>query len=248
MDRKKLGLSIVIPCFNEAENVTSLLKKLNQIIPNDLYKIEIIIVDGCSTDDTAMILKREFQKLDESIFSLVLMKNRLGYGNDIMEGFKIARYDYLCWTHADLQTDPQDVIRGLEILSASNSKNSILKGKRKSRPALDVLLTAGMQLIVFLILKVNLNDINAQPKIFSRDFYDDFLRKGAPKDFSLDLFALYQAKMNNFEILSFPVEFKKREFGVAKGGGGSLRNRVNLIQRTFKYIRGLKKDLLNSSQ
>tara|TARA_B110000263_G_C15169854_1_gene446386 strand:- start:144 stop:890 length:747 start_codon:yes stop_codon:yes gene_type:complete len=248
MDRKKLGLSIVIPCFNEAENISFLLKKLNQIIPNDLYKIEIIIVDGCSTDETAMILKREFHKLDERTFSLVLMKNRLGYGNDIMEGLKTARYDYLCWTHADLQTDPQDVIRGLEILRASNLKNSIIKGKRKSRPALDVLLTASMQLIVLLILNVNLNDINAQPKIFSRDFYDNFLKKGSPKDFSLDLFALYQAKKNNFEILSFPVEFKKRELGDAKGGGGSLRNRVNLIRRTFKYIRELKKGLPSPSQ
>jgi len=240
-------LSIVIPCFNEAENIAFLLEKLNQITSNESHKIEIIIVDGCSTDDTATILKREFHKLDESIFSLVLMKDKLGYGNDIMEGLKTARYDYLCWTHADLQTDSHDVIKGLEVLSACKSKNTILKGKRKSRPVLDVLLTAGMQLIVFLILKVNINDINAQPKIFSRDFYNDFLNIGAPKDFSLDLFALYQAKKNNFEILSLPVEFKKRELGVAKGGGGSLKNRVNLIRRTFKYILELKKDLPNSS-
>ena len=209
MDRKKLGLSIVIPCFNEAENISFLLKKLNQIIPNDLYKIEIIIVDGCSTDETAMILKREFHKLDERTFSLVLMKNRLGYGNDIMEGLKTARYDYLCWTHADLQTDPQDVIRGLEILRASNLKNSIIKGKRKSRPALDVLLTASMQLIVLLILNVNLNDINAQPKIFSRDFYDNFLKKGSPKT-SL-LIYLHFIKQKRIILKSFPFQSNLRK-------------------------------------
>ena len=246
MDREKIGLSIVIPCFNEAENIVFLHKKLNQIIPNDLYNIELIIVDGCSTDNTAVILNREFEDLNKSIFSLVLMKSRLGYGNDIMEGLKRARYDNLCWTHADLQTDPQDVIKGLEILNASKAKNKIIKGKRKSRPILDVFFTSGMQFIVFLILKVNLNDINAQPKIFSREFYDNFLKKGAPKDFSLDLFALYQAKKNDFEILSFQVEFKKRVHGLAKGGGGSLKNRWDLVRRTFKYIYQLKKGLPNS--
>ena len=246
MDQRKIGLSVVIPCFNEAENILLLLKEIKKVFLSSKYNIEVIIVDGCSSDDTNLILKEEFRNLDKNIFSLILMESQNGYGNDILEGLKKARYEYLCWTHADLQTDPNDVIRGLEIIISNIGDEQFIKGKRKSRPFFDLLLTYGMQLIVFFLLKVRLNDINAQPKIFHRSFYDKFLKDRSPKDFSLDLFALYEAKTNNYEIISFPVHFKKREFGVAKGGGGSLINRWNLVKRTFRYIYRLKKDSLNS--
>ena len=246
MDQRKIGLSVVIPCFNEAENIALLLKELQKVFLSSKYNIEVIIVDGCSSDDTNLILQEEFRNLDKNIFSLILMESQNGYGNDILEGLKKARYEYLCWTHADLQTDPNDVIRGLEIIISNIGDEQFIKGKRKSRPFFDLLLTYGMQLIVFFLLKVRLNDINAQPKVFHRSFYDKFLKDRSPKDFSLDLFALYKAKTNNYEIISFPVQFKKREFGVAKGGGGSLINRWNLVKRTFRYIYRLKKDRLNS--
>ena len=246
MDQRKIGLSVVIPCFNEAENILLLLKEIKKVFLSSKYNIEVIIVDGCSSDDTNLILKEEFRNLDKNIFSLILMESQNGYGNDILEGLKKARYEYLCWTHADLQTDPNDVIKGLEIIVSNIGDEQFIKGKRKSRPFFDLLLTYGMQLIVFFLLKVRLNDINAQPKIFHRSFYDKFLKDRSPKDFSLDLFALYEAKTNNYEIISFPVHFKKREFGVAKGGGGSLINRWNLVKRTFRYIYRLKKDSLNS--
>jgi hypothetical protein len=102
-----------------------------------------------------------------------------------------------------------------------------------------------MQVIVFFVLRVYLSDINAQPKIFPRRFYDDIFKKEAPSDFSLDLFLLYQAKQNNYEIVSFPVEFRKRQLGTAKGGGGSLKNRWKLIKRSYDYIFKLRKGLIN---
>ena len=48
-----------------------------------------------------------------------------------------------------------------------------------------------MQYYASLILGVALNDINAQPKLFSREFYNNYILGQAPHDFSLDLYALY---------------------------------------------------------
>ena len=127
MDKRKIGLSVVIPCFNEVENIVLLLKELKEIFLTSKYNIEVIIVDGCSTDDTHLFLKEEFRNLDKNIFSLILMENQNGYGNDILEGLKKARYEYLCWTHADLQTDPNDVIRGLEIIDSHADMDSRIK-------------------------------------------------------------------------------------------------------------------------
>ena len=85
--------------------------------------------------------------------------------------------------------------------------------------------------------------VNAQPKLFSRKFYDKHLVKGAPLDFSLDLYLLYWARKFG-RIIEIPVYFEKRIYGEAKGGG-SFKTRMKLVKRTFAYIFELKGALKN---
>ena len=111
-----------------------------------------------------------------------------------------------------------------------------------NRNKLDSFFTFSMSIISNVLLKVRLNDINAQPKMFNRKFIK-YLSK-APKDFSLDLFLLYIAQINNYGIINFPVFFKKRLYGTAKGGG-TFSGKIKLIIRTIKYIYKLRKDIKN---
>ena len=240
-EEKSLGLSLIIPCFNERENISILIKNLEDLSLKVNFPIEIIIVDGNSDDGTDLILQEELSKLDSKIFSLILLDSREGYGFDIQQGLSKSKKEILAWTHADLQTDVKDVEKAFNILTASDQPNLIIKGKRKNRHFIDSMYTLGMQIVVFFYLKTYLDDINGQPKLFKRDFYKKYLKEQAPKDFSLDLYTLFKAKKNGHVIKSFPVYFNKRKYGEAKGGGGSWRNRLNLIKRTFRYIRILSK-------
>ena len=97
-----------------------------------------------------------------------------------------------------------------------------------------------MSLLSTLLLRVSLSDVNAQPKMFHRNFLEQL--KDAPMDFSLDLYLLYQARTNSHLILEHPVHFGKRLHGEAKGGG-SLIGKWKLILRTWKYILRLKREL-----
>lgn len=159
-----------------------------------------------------------------------------------MQALFKARGDVLAWTHSDLQTNPADIFLCYDKFKEQSKVNNkvFIKGERKNRRLLEVFFTFGMQIISFLFLRVYLSDINAQPKLFSREFYNKFLVNSYPKDFSLDLFALYLARVNHYEISTIPVYFKKRIHGVAKGGGGGWKMRLNLIFRTLKYIIKLK--------
>jgi len=242
MDQKKpLGLSLIIPCFNEKKNIYPLLENLKQLTESVDFPFEVIVVDGNSDDGTEKILKNKFSDLDPDSFSLIQLNSRNGYGYDILEGLKNAKYDVLAWTHADLQTDVNDVKRAFDKLNSSKNINLVIKGERKKRNFLDFFFTLGMQLVVFFYLRVLLNDINAQPKLFRREFYESKIKDGAPKDFSLDLYLLFQAKKNKYLIESIPVYFSKRIHGEAKGGGGNWNNRIKLIKRTYFYIKRLSK-------
>mgnify|MGYP006095004245 CR=1 FL=1 len=235
------SLSIIIPCFNEKDNILCIIEQLDILASQHSFIHEIIVVDGCSCDQTPSMLIQKFQNLNDRIFKLVLMDKKNGYGADIISGLNIATGDILAWTHADLQTDIGDVIKGYDLIQQSENKKMVIKGRRTERKKLDLMLTKGMELVTMLKLKMRLDDINAQPKVMTRYFYNLHIQnQRPPSDFSLDLFLLYQAQKNDYSIECFPVQFKPRQSGEAKGGGGSLTNRIKLVLRTYKYINKLK--------
>ena len=233
----KIKYSIVIPCFNEQNNLELLLKSLTKI--HDKKSLEIIIVDNGSTDNSQQLLKDLKVKIKINNLKIVSLKENIGYGHGIMSGLKAASGDILGWTHADLQTDVADVLKGFDLIKNS-SKNIIVKGKRLKRGILDNIFTFLMGTVCTIILKTAFYDINAQPKIFSRTFYEHVKDK-APNDFSLDLYLLYTAKKLHYDIIDFPVLFKERLHGEAKGGG-SIKTKLKLSIRTFAYILNIKKN------
>lgn len=234
-------LSIVIPCYNEEDNIIPLFKKIQDLLKLD-DKIEIIIVDNGSTDRTnENIIKSELY-IEKKLLLKKLHKN-IGYGHGIMSGVNIANGKYIGWCHADLQTEPNDVLNAyINNKKKLEAGSCVVKGLRKNRLFFDEIFTFGMSLIASIVFLKKINDINAQPKLFPRSFLN-FL-KNYPNDFSLDLFFLVSAINNKYEIINHDVIMKKRIYGYAKGGG-SLMGKIKLIKRTLLYIIQLRKRLWN---
>ena len=233
-------LSIVIPCYNEDESIPVLIERIRETYQPGT---EIILVDNGSTDETPTVLNKELEAVKSlSILSIRIGKN-IGYGHGIMSGIKEAKGEVIAWTHADMQTDINDVYEGYEkFIVQPKPEKTFLKGIRKNRLLLDELLTWGMGVISSLVLEQRLDDINAQPKMFHRCFLD--VMQNPPDDFSLDLYALYLAKKNRLSLKELTVDFNKRLLGEAKGGGGSsIKVKLKLLKRTFAYIFKLKKEI-----
>lgn len=238
-------LSLVIPCLNEAGNAELVVQRLAEIARESNVDFEVIFVDGGSRDDTAERLLAGIETYGLAAQVLVTTERR-GYGFDIMSGLARARGAVLAWTHADMQTDPQDVLVALARYRLASEKGGdvFVKGKRMKRPFLDAFFTLGMQMFTLAAIGMSINDINAQPKLFSRRFFQEQLRDRAPDDFSLDLYALYRARGNQIPVLTVPVHFNDRQFGEAKGGGGDLMMKIALARRTVKYILKLRSERL----
>ena len=232
-----MKLSIIIPCYNESDNILLLLDKFNQII--DRKDVELILVNNGSTDKTADILNQHLSKY--KFARSIYIETNLGYGNGIICGLKTAIGDYLCYTHADMQTNPSDVLKALSIIENQNDpKQYFIKGYRKQRPFLDNFFTTGMSLFESIYLKEKLWDINAQPNLFHKSFFNSLVNY--PIDFSLDLFFLYNARKKGISIIRFDVLFPRRVYGNSKWNTGLL-SKWKFIKRTISYTIKLKKQL-----
>jgi len=112
MDR--VSLSIVIPAYNEAENVPTLLDQLRSALTGWPGGVEILFVDDGSTDATLSLLRAE-QSRDARI-RVAHFKRNLGQTAAMAAGFRLARGQAVVTLDGDLQNDPADIPGLLEML------------------------------------------------------------------------------------------------------------------------------------
>ncbi len=213
----KLELSIIIPCYNEAGNIKLICERLNAHYGE--IQFELILVDNGSTDDTSQIID-DVSKF-YSFVKKVSILNNVGYGNGILSGIAVSDADMLAYTHADLQTPPEDIIIGYKKIRDEKFDMSkiLLKGIRLNRQKEDYF-TYLLSKVVKILLGFSIEDINGQPKIFHKNLVETFV--DAPSDSTFDAFVLYNAKVSNLELVTFPVKFENRAYGESHMGSTSI--------------------------
>lgn len=225
--------SLVIPCYNEEATIELILEKTkNSFLENN---IELVLVNNGSTDNSEIILSKLINNYPHATF--INLKKNLGYGGGILAGLKYCKGNIIGWTHADLQTDPLDAVVAFKKYYSKNNKNFYVKGNRQNRPLKDQFFTFGMSIFESLLLKKIIYDVNAQPTIFPKDFYESW--ENPPTDFSLDLYSYYLALKKGLEIKKIKVKFEERIAGKSHWNKG-LVSKVKFILRTLKYSLKLK--------
>lgn len=230
-----MKLSLVIPCFNEAANLPLLLERCKELAVRP--DVEVILVDNGSIDNTAKALENLLPNYP-GCRSIRIKKNQ-GYGSGIVAGLKASKGEVLGWTHADMQTDPQDALFGLKLFE-KHGDEIFVKGRRYGRPFMDVVFTVSMSIFETLLLARPMWDINAQPTLFSRKFFESW--SDFPDDFSLDLYAYYKAQRCGLKVFRFPVRFGERAHGVSHWNINWAAKR-KFIRRTVDFSLQLKKKI-----
>jgi len=233
-----MKLSLVIPCYNEAKNLPLLLGRCAALTAAR-SETEVLLVDNGSRDDSPAVFANLLPQ-HPGCRSVRVDVNQ-GYGYGILAGLRAAEGDILAWTHADMQTDPMDALKGLAFFEAAATPRSLfVKGQRYGRPVADVAFTIGMSMFETLLLHHAMWDINAQPTMFHRTFFGGW--RDPPHDFALDLFAYYGAKSNGLAVQRFPVQFGERAHGVSHWNV-NFAAKMKFIRRTMDYSFRLRRKL-----
>lgn len=234
--------SLVIPCYNEAATLPLLVGRCRESLSG--RGVEIILVDNGSTDASAETLAALLA--GESDIRGVRVEVNQGYGFGILSGLRAARGAVLGWTHADMQTDPADFLKAAAMFdAAAEPERLFVKGRRRGRPIGDEIFTTGMAIFETFLLGKPLIDINAQPTAFHRSFFE--IWSLPPHDFSLDLYAYFQAKAAGLRIERFDVVFGERAHGMSRWNINWKAKR-KFIERTIDFSFELRRRMAEEAK
>ena len=228
-------MSLIIPCYDEARTLPLLIRRIEESFAAE-NQSEVVLVDNGSTDESPAIMA---SLAGHRFIRTVRVDINQGYGYGILAGLRAARGQFLGWTHADMQADPADAIKALALIRNANVDALYVKGQRNGRPFQDIIFTLGMSFFETLLLRTPLWDINAQPNIFSRAFFES-VANDAPHDFSLDLYFYHAARQRRLPILRFPVRFGERLHGLSHWNV-DWPAKKRFIMRTVEFSLELRK-------
>ena len=232
-----MKIDLLIPCYNEDLNIKTLINSWYEIAKEN-KNLKVYFINNGSTDNTKETILSELNKYKLESLNFINIPINHGYGFGLKEGIKQTNSKFIAWTHADLQIPSDNVVKIInEFLNNKNKKNLILKGKRTGRGQLDKFFTYMMSFFGFLLTGIFVSDINAQPKVFSRELVCNI--DNYPNDFSIDAHLLFNAVKNNFIIEEKESLFLDRTFNKAKGGG-SFKGKLKLSISTLLYFFNFK--------
>ena len=168
---KDIKLSVIIPCYNEEKTLEKCVERLLKIFDENLH-LEIIIIDDGSTDNS-LSLAHDLAKKDTRITVMHQHKNQ-GKGASLQTGFKKAIGEFIAIQDADLEYNPNDLLRLLEPLVSNEA--DVVFGSRflphGPHRVLNFWHSLGNRFLTFIsnmLTNLNLTDMEVGYKIFRRE-------------------------------------------------------------------------------
>ncbi len=208
-----MKVSVVIPLYNEEENVDELHRSLKPVMDATGIEYEILYVDDGSTDNTLNLLQK-IQSGDSSLTILSLRRN-FGQTAAFAAGFDYARGDIIVTMDGDLQNDPKDIPKLLELME----DNELVSGWRKKRQ--DPFLSRRLPSIIanWLISRVtgvNLHDYGCSLKAYRRDVVKNLKLYGEMHRFIPAVASWYGVKIAEVETTHHPRKRGKSKYGISR--------------------------------
>ena len=228
-------LSLVIPCYNEQENVPTLLQRVSASLEKIGKPFEVIIIDDGSTDSTPTLLEDGMRKHDW--LRVIRMARNGGQSAAFEAGFGAARGQVIATIDADLQNDPEEIPRLLPMLD--EHKVDMITGWRKDRQDTPFRRWQSRQAnrIRNWITQETVNDSASSLKIYRAPAIKGIkLFRGAHRYFPT------LVKMRGGTVHETPVKHSHRFAGTAKYG---FRNRAFVGIADLLGVRWMKKRYLS---
>jgi glycosyltransferase involved in cell wall biosynthesis len=202
----KPQVTIVIPCYNEQENIPKVLPEVKQYCEANNFQC-IVVNDGSSDNSLA-----ELEKYKSDTIKIISHSRNRGYGAAIKTGIRKAQSHYIVTIDADGQHTLSDINIMLTRMVAENA--DICIGNRNKQGSTRMRNFAKSLIVGFskMFLKIKVDDLNSGMKMYKASVVK-YLEKWAPNGMPFsDVIALLFHQFR-FKIIEEPINIKPRELG-----------------------------------
>ncbi|CAZ97074.1 glycosyltransferase family 2 protein [Zobellia galactanivorans] len=208
-------LSIVIPVFNEVDNIALLTKKIHESLEG--YNYQIIYVDDFSFDGTRKAIKN----MKDDRVHLISLKRNYGQSLALAAGIDYAQGDYIITMDGDLQNDPSDIPKMLKYITEKDY--DVVTGIREERKDSFVkkIPSKIANSLIRRTAKLDIKDNGCALKIFTKEIAKDLNLYG-----EMHRFITLLAHFEGARIKQVPVKHHARHAGSSKYG----------LERVFKVV------------
>ena len=215
-----MDLSIVVPVYNEKENIPLLFQAVTESLVTTDYTWELILVDDGSKDGSLEVLE-ELAEAEKEKVRLVVLRRNFGQTAAIAAGIDFARGEYVVLIDADLQNDPADIPM---MMNKMQEGYDVVSGWRKDRQDTFITRTLPSHIangLISFVTGVKLHDYGCTLKVYRREVITGFRLYG-----EMHRFIPVYANSIGAKIVEVKVKHHARKYGEAKYG----------LERTLKVV------------
>jgi glycosyltransferase involved in cell wall biosynthesis len=228
-DRKrKTEISIIVPFYNEEENVEELHERLTKVMAGLKRSYELIFVDDGSTDRTPELLQKIFKK-DRRV-QVIRMKKNFGQTAGLQAGFDYAEGDIIISMDGDLQHDPAEIPMFLDKLAEGYDIVSGWRKRRVDNPVLRKFPSWVANRMMKWLSGVDIHDFGTTFKAYRRSALKNLRLYG-----ELHRFIPALISRQGVKIVEVPISNIVRLRGKSKYGLGRVK-RVTFDLLTVKFM------------
>lgn len=206
-----MKLSLVVPCYNEEENVQRFYDEVNKAFEGIISNYEIVFVNDGSTDKTGVELKKVYNN-DSSRVQVLTLSRNFGKEAAMYAGLSNATGDLVCIIDADLQQHPSIVIEMLKAMSEDEAIDCIAayQEERKEGKLISAV-KSGFYKLINKMAEVDFINGASDFRLMKRAMVDAIINMSEVHRFSKGIFSWV-----GFNTKYIPYEVKEREFGQTK--------------------------------
>jgi len=234
-DDPTIGISIVIPVFNEEGSIIILYESLKQVLARLGQNSEIIFIDDGSTDNSPYILTDISNK--DSTVSVIKFRKNYGQTAAFAAGFKFSRGDVIITMDADLQNDPEDIPQLLEKMSEGYDLVSGWRKDRKDKALSRKLPSFFANRIINKLIEgtqVKIHDFGCSLKAYKKGVVKNIRIYGEMHRFIPAYAAWLGIRVAEVQVKHHPRRYGQTKYGLERVG------RVILDLITLRFFTGFK--------
>jgi glycosyltransferase involved in cell wall biosynthesis len=223
-----MKLTVIIPVFNEIDNIQEILKRVKATRKAD----EIIVVDDGSQDGTRELLK-ELDGQDK--VRVILHEKNQGKGAAVRSGMDAAQGEIMLIQDADLEYDPRDYATLLQPLDEGIADvvygSRFLGGPRRVAMYWHMVANKMLTFMTNILYNTILSDMETGYKVFRRKVVEGMILRSKRFDFEPEFTA--KVLKRNYRIYEVPISFNPRDYSQGKKIG--LRDAFEAVWTLIKY-------------